>query len=231
MDLNNIDYEKLKKYEAIDLEHFLDENDFSQSQRLEIYKKITRERKTKVTNYVKKEGVKSIKEGVTYVHAFTQNLLKLEDNFSGSEFKILFYFCNLMQHGNILLINFNQTVLAKDLNMSQANVSKCLTKLKAKDVLIEKNGHTFINSNLFLKGQYHSLNKDRRAYVKEAQGENTMYDSVYNFDKVSSKNEDREKPKSKKVKKLKPAEKFKIEEKPEDLLFFNDEKNGEEVPF
>ena len=231
MDLYDLDFEKLKKYDAIDLEQFLDDNDFTTAQRLEIYKKITREKKTKVTNFVKKEGVKSIKEGVVYVHAFTQNLMKLEDNFSGAEFKILFYFCNLMQHGNILLINFSQSALAKDLNMSQANVSKCLKKLKEKKVLIEKNGHTFINSNLFLKGQYHSLNSDRRKYVKDAQGENTMFDSVYNFNKVSSKNEEKEAKKEEKLPELKPAEKFQIVEKEEDLLIFDEEENSTEVPF
>lgn len=77
--------------------------------------------------------------------------------------------------------------------MSTSNVSKCMTKLKQKNILIEDNDHTFINSNLFLKGQYHSLNKERRGYVKSAQGDNDTYDSVYNLKSVSSKNEKIEK--------------------------------------
>lgn len=65
-------------------------------------------------------------------------------------------------------------------------------EIKTKNILVEDNDHTFINSNLFLKGQYHSLNKERRDYVKSAQGDET-YDSVYNLKSVSSKNEKIEK--------------------------------------
>jgi len=184
MKLDELNKEAILKMDSVELEVFIEKNGLSQKQQIELYKIYNAERKANVKNYIKKEGVKSIAEGVTYVHAFTQNLMKLGDNISGAEFKILFYFCHLMQHGNLLLINFSQSALAKDLNMSQANISKCLKKLKEKGILIEENGHTFINSNLFLKGQYHSLNKDRREYVKQAQGKNTIFDSVYNLKTV-----------------------------------------------
>lgn len=220
--LADIEKEKVMKMTAIELEDFAEKNGLTEKQQLELYKTYSRERKANIKNFVKKEGVKSIKEGVTYVHAFTQNLMKLEDNLSGAEFKILFYFCNLMQHGNLLLINFSQSVLAKDLNMSQANISKCLKKLREKKILVDENGHTFINSNLFLKGQYHSLNKERRKYVVQAQGKNTIFDSVYNVKAVSSKNEELEKAEEL-AKGLKPAndeEELNIDDQNSDVLPF-----------
>jgi len=203
MKLDELNKESILKMDSIELEVFIEKNELSEKQQIELYKIYNAERKANVKNYIKKEGVKSIAEGVTYVHAFTQNLMKIGDNISGAEFKILFYFCHLMQHGNLLLINFNQKSLAEDTGMSQSNVSKSLKKLKEKGILIEDNGHTFINSNLFLKGQYHSLNKDRREYVKKAQGKNTIFDSVYNL---------------KAVKKTKKEE---LEEREESLKDFN----------
>lgn len=220
MKLDDLNKELVLKMSSIELESFIEKNGLTEKQQVELYKFYNRERKANIKNFVKKEGVKSIKEGVTYVHAFTQNLMKLEDNLSGSEFKILFYFCDLMQHGNLLLINFSQSVLAKDLNMSQANISKCLKKLREKKILIEENGHTFINSNLFLKGQYHSLNKERRQYIVQAQGKNTIFDSVYNL-KVSSKNEEKERA----------AELAKGFASNEELNFEEDEKFENTLPF
>lgn len=223
MKLDDLNKELVLKMSSIELESFIEKNGLTEKQQIELYKFYNRERKANIKNFVKKEGVKSIKEGVTYVHAFTQNLMKLEDNLSGSEFKILFYFCDLMQHGNLLLINFSQSVLAKDLSMSQANISKCLKKLREKKILIEENGHTFINSNLFLKGQYHSLNKERRQYIVQAQGKNTIFDSVYNL-KVSSKNEEKERA-------AELAKGFTSPASNEELKFEEDEKFENTLPF
>lgn len=191
MKLDDLNKELVLKMTSIELEDFIEKNGLTEKQQIELYKFYNRERKANVKNFVKKEGVKSIKEGVVYVHAFTHNLRKIEDNISGAEFKIIIYLCEVMQHGNIL-ISFSQAKLAKDLNMSPSNVSKCLTKLKNKNILVEENGHTYINSNLFLKGQYHSLNKERRSHVKAAQGSSDCFDSVYNLKSVSSKNEEKE---------------------------------------
>ena len=191
MKLDELNKNSIAEMSSIELEEFIEKNELTEKQQLEIYKIYNRERKANVKNILKKEGVKSIKEGVVYVHAFTQNLRKIEDNLSGAEFKIIIYLCEIMQHGNIL-VGFSQKKLAEDLGMSTSNVSKCLKKLKEKGILVEDQGHTYINSNLFLKGQYHSLNKERRGYVKSAQSENTIFDSVYNLKTVSSKNEEKE---------------------------------------
>lgn len=220
MKLDELNKDSILKMTSIELEDFIEKNELSEKQQLEIYKIYNRERKANVKNIIKKEGIKSIKEGVVYVHAFTQNLRKLDDNLSGAEFKIIIYLCEIMQHGNIL-ISFSQKKLANDLNMSTSNVSKCLAKLKKKNILVEDNDHTYINSNLFLKGQYHSLNKERRGYVKSAQGESDMYDSVYNLKTVSSKNEEKEKAEEL-AKDLKPAN---------EELHFDDNQESDVIPF
>ena len=72
-----------------------------------------------------------------------------------------------------------------------------------------------------MKGQYHSLNKERRGYVKSAQGESDMYDSVYNLKTVSSKNEEKEKAEEL-AKDLKPAN---------EELHFDDNQESDVIPF
>lgn len=131
MKLDELNKDNILKMTSIELEDFIEKNELSDKQQLEIYKIYNRERKANIKNIMKKEGVKSIKDGVVYVHAFTQNLRKIEDNLSGAEFKIIIYLCEIMQHGNIL-VSFSQKKLAEDLKMSTSNVSKCMTKLKQK---------------------------------------------------------------------------------------------------
>ncbi|WP_251315713.1 replication protein, partial [Escherichia coli] len=134
---------------------------------LEIYSFYNRNRKDKITVNVKKERSSDIQPGIAYVHAFVDNLEKLGKNMSGAEYTIMIRLCKLMQHGN-LIASISQSALAEELGMSKSNVCKCWKKLINKGILIQDGKHTLINANLFLKGQYRTLNPTRKEYVQKS---------------------------------------------------------------
>lgn len=86
---------------------------------------------------------------------------------SGAEYTIMISLCKLMQHGNFIA-SISQSALAEELNMSKSNVCKCWKKLINKGILVLEGKHTMINANLFLKGQYRTLNATRKEYVKKS---------------------------------------------------------------
>ncbi|EIY9830781.1 TPA: MarR family transcriptional regulator [Escherichia coli] len=86
---------------------------------------------------------------------------------SGAEYTIMIRLCKLMQHGN-LIASISQSALAEELGMSKSNVCKCWKKLINKGILIQDGKHTLINANLFLKGQYRTLNPIRKEYVQQS---------------------------------------------------------------
>lgn len=92
---------------------------------------------------------------------------KTRKNMSGAEYTIMIRLCKLMQHGN-LIASISQSALAEELNMSKSNVCKCWNKLINKGILVKEGKHTMINANLFLKGQYRTLNATRKEYVKKS---------------------------------------------------------------
>ena len=57
----------------------------------------------------------------------------------------------------------------KELGLAKSNVSYTFKKLRNKNILIENNGHLFMNSSLFQKGLSHSLTTERREHLKSAQ--------------------------------------------------------------
>ena len=64
-------------------------------------------------------------------------------------------------------------------------MSLVFKKLKKKGIIIDKDGDLFMNSNIFLKGQAHSINAKQRPNVKKAQGfvvvDKERFDNVYIF--------------------------------------------------
>ncbi|HID4134358.1 TPA: hypothetical protein ACXE8V_004802 [Pluralibacter gergoviae] len=163
----NIDYNKIMNSSNEEVEDYITRNDFSDKQKLEIYSFYNRNRKDKITVNVKRERSSDIQPGIAYVHAFVDNLEKLGKKMTGAEYTIMIRLCKLMQHGN-LIANISQSALAEELNMSKSNVCKCWKKLIKKGILIQDGKHTLINANLFLKGQYRTLNSERKEYVKKS---------------------------------------------------------------
>lgn len=126
----------------------------------------------KVTTIVQNEKKVSLKD--QFVMAFTSNLRALAElNISQNELKVITYILEVMEFGN--LISINQTSIAKELGLHKSNVSYTFKRLVEKNILIKKDGHTFMNSNLFAKGLNHSMNEERRANLQSAQVENEHF--------------------------------------------------------
>jgi hypothetical protein len=129
---------------------------------------------TQTFNLDKKATVKA-----DFVLAFTSNLRQLAElNISQNELKVITYILEVMEFGN--LISINQTVIAKELGVAKSNISYTFKKLRSKNILIENNGHLFMNSALFQKGLSHSLTTERRDNLKKSQatkiGDNKQLD-------------------------------------------------------
>ena len=85
-----------------------------------------------------------------FVLAFTSNLRQLAElNISQNELKVITYILEVMEFGNLICIN--QSAIAKELGLAKSNVSYTFKKLRNKNILIENNGHLFMNSSLFQK--------------------------------------------------------------------------------
>ncbi|AVT59760.1 hypothetical protein [Pectobacterium versatile] len=179
----SIDYNTIMNSSNEEVENYININHFTDKQKLEIYSFYNRNRKEKITVNVRKEHSSDIQPGIAYVHAFLDNLEKLGKNMSGAEYTIMIRLCKLMQHGN-LIASISQSALAEELNMSKSNVCKCWKKLINKGILILDGKHTLINANLFLKGQYRTLNGARKEYVKKSlrttsEGVENVFSTVY----------------------------------------------------
>ena len=117
---------------------------------------------------IKKEKKVSITQ--PFVLAFTENLCALANlNISQNELKIITYVLKMMEFGN--LINLNQTVVAKQLNLQRSNVSYNFKKLKQKGIFVENEGHLYMNSNLFTKGLSHNLNDEKKENLKKSKSD------------------------------------------------------------
>ncbi|EIF9717487.1 hypothetical protein LF152_002794 [Salmonella enterica] len=190
----SIDYNTIMTSSSEQVEYYINKNDFTDKQKLEIYSFYNRNRKDKITVNVKKERSSDIQPGIAYVHAFVDNLEKLGKNMSGAEYTIMIRLCKLMQHGN-LIASISQSALAEELGMSKSNVCKCWKKLINKGILIQDGKHTLINANLFLKGQYRTLTPTRKEYVQKSlrtasEGIEDVFVTVYK-DTIFTKNEEK----------------------------------------
>ena len=109
------------------------------------------------------------KKDVDYVHMFTKNFQQLAElDISKNELKVIARILNIMEFGNCFHIS--QAKLCRELDIKKSNMSLVFKKLKKKGIIIDKEGDLFMNSNIFLKGQAHSINAKQRPNVKKAQG-------------------------------------------------------------
>ncbi|WP_250218512.1 DNA-binding protein [Escherichia coli] len=127
---------------------------------------------------------------------FTKNFQQLAElDISKNELKVIARILNIMEFGNCFHIS--QAKLCRDLDIKKSNMSLVFKKLKKKGIIIDKDGDLFMNSNIFLKGQAHSINAKQRPNVKKAQGfvadEKERFENIYTFrsDTDESNNMDR----------------------------------------
>lgn len=149
--------------------------DFSK-EALEEINKLQESGDVKVTTIVQADKKVSLKE--QFVMAFTSNLRALAElNISQNELKVITYILEVMEYGN--LISINQTSIANELGLHKSNVSYVFKKLVAKNILVKKDGHTFMNSNLFAKGLNHKITEERRNNLRSAQVEDENFKRTF----------------------------------------------------
>ncbi|GKV80614.1 hypothetical protein PEC106664_13880 [Pectobacterium carotovorum subsp. carotovorum] len=186
-----IDFKHLPELSSFQLQQYIDDNNFTPEQRLQIFEHYHSKHKDTTNIYQRKENIKSIKKDVDYVHLFTKNFECLAElDITKSELKVIAKILNKMEFGN--LFHISQAALCRDLDIGKSNMSLIFKKLKTKGIIIDKDGDLFMNSNIFLKGQAHSINMRQRPNVKKAQGFNAnnepAFDNVYTFNQKNDSN-------------------------------------------
>lgn len=151
------------KIERQQLNTYLNQYDLSPEEKLSVYEfhsENLRQNKNIVIKEEKINNFKSISDNVDYVHVFPKNLKKLiiEYGLTSNELLVTVEIMeSMLSHGN-LLINFSQKKLCELTNINKSTMSKVFRSLREKKVLIENdNGHTYLNSVIFLKGLPHKL--------------------------------------------------------------------------
>ena len=109
-----IDFKHLHELSSFQLQQYLDDNDFTPEQRLQIFEHYHSRHKDTTNVYQRKENIKSIKKDVDYVHLFTKNFECLAElDITKSELKVIAKILNKMEFGN--LFHISQATLCRDL--------------------------------------------------------------------------------------------------------------------
>jgi len=191
--MTQIDFQSLSSLSPFQLTQYIDDHHFTNEQKVQIFEHYHSTHKNVTNIYSRKENIKSIKKDVDYVHMFTKNFQQLAElDISKNELKVIARILNIMEFGNCFHIS--QAKLCRDLDIKKSNMSLVFKKLKNKGIIIDRDGDLFMNSNIFLKGQAHSINAKQRPNVKKAQGftvdEQGKFENVYTFRPDSEDNSD-----------------------------------------
>lgn len=182
--MKNIDFKMIERMTSEQLQNYIDKNNFTDKQCLEIYQHHNKNHKKEMQYIARKEGIKSIASGIDYVHIFTKNFEQLADmDISSNELRVIAKILNKMEFGNCFHVS--QAKLCNELKIKKSNMSIIFKKLKSKGIIIDKDGDLFLNSNIFLKGQYHTINEKQRPNVQKAQvfnvDDNPVFSNVYSY--------------------------------------------------
>ncbi|WP_338504454.1 DNA-binding protein [Erwinia aphidicola] len=191
--MTKIDFQSLSSLSPFQLTQYIDDHHFTNEQKVQIFEHYHSTHKDITNIYSRKENIKSIRKDVDYVHMFTKNFQQLAElDISKNELKVIARILNIMEFGNCFHIS--QAKLCRDLDIKKSNMSLVFKKLKNKGIIIDREGDLFMNSNIFLKGQAHSINAKQRPNVKKAQvftvDEKETFENVYTFRPDSDDNRD-----------------------------------------
>ncbi|CRY75412.1 DNA-binding protein [Yersinia intermedia] len=188
--MTTIDFTTINDLSPFELKLYIDDHDFTSEQKVQIFEHYHSTHKDITNIYSRKENIKSIKKDIDYVHMFTRNFQQLADlDISKNELKVIARILNIMEFGNCFHIS--QAKLCRDLDIKKSNMSLVFKKLKGKGIIIDRDGDLFMNSNIFLKGQAHSINAKQRPNVRKAQefvvDDKETFENVYTFRTDSDK--------------------------------------------
>lgn len=107
-----------------------------------------------------------------FVVAFIDNLQVLADlGLSSRQIKVMLYILKAMEFGNLVMLSAKQ--MGADLGIDKSNVSRDLKALKTKGVIVENNGHTYVNANLFAKGLKGGMGPERTQHLHAAKSDHS----------------------------------------------------------
>lgn len=190
--MTTIDFTAVNDLSPFELKLYIDDHDFNNEQKVQVFEYYYSTHRDTTNIYTRKENIKSIKKDIDYVHMFTRNFQQLADlDISKNELKVIARILNIMEFGNCFHIS--QAKLCRELDIKKSNMSLVFKKLKSKGIIIDRGGDLFMNSNIFLKGQAHSINAKQRPNVRKAQkfnvNENVVFENVYTFHTETSIND------------------------------------------
>lgn len=157
---------KISKNEEQDLLKLFDS--LNTAQQLKMARNIIEGKKINSSTNITAEDSKTVSFDQPFVYQFTSNFRVLSDmDISKNEMRVLSYILELMDYGN--LINVSQASICKELKIASGNMSNIFKKLKEKGVLIDREGHLFVNSNIFAKGITNKTDFNRKQNLLAAQ--------------------------------------------------------------
>jgi hypothetical protein len=103
---------------------------------------------------------KKVKVNTQFVMLFYAAIAKLIDQkkLNLSDVRVLLGICEIARFGN--LISLNQTSLANQLGMKKQNMSKCIIKLTAENIIIKSEFGLFLNPTLIVKGNFSKIDPE-----------------------------------------------------------------------
>lgn len=157
---------KISKNEEQDLLKLFDS--LNTAQQLKMARSLIEGKKINSSTNITTEDNKTVSFDQPFVYQFTSNFRVLSDmDISKNEMRVLSYILELMDYGN--LINVSQASICKELKIASGNMSNIFKKLREKGVLIEREGHLFVNSNIFAKGITNKTDFNRKQNLLAAQ--------------------------------------------------------------
>ncbi len=160
---------KILSVEEIDAMGLLSEDQIEQT------KNLTKNGNVEMNTIVRRSRA-TVKED--FVIAFINNLQMLADlGLSSRQIKVMLYMLKQMEYGNLLMLSQKQ--MEQDLKIDKGNLSRDIKSLRTKKVLVDVNGHMYVNSNLFIKGLKGGMSKERIESLVNAKDEfNGAYKST-----------------------------------------------------
>lgn len=148
------------------------------NKKIEFIEEYAREVNIKSTTTIQKDKKLSIQN--EFVITFLDNFDKIITDYkiTNSEMRVILYMLKKMEFGNLLILK--QTSVCDALDIKKANMSNIFKKLKDKKILIEdEDKNLYINSNIFMKGLPHKLNKEKINTLKLSQYEDETIKKSY----------------------------------------------------
>lgn len=102
----------------------------------------------------------------TFSLLFHSNLKYLiqEYNLKTTEIVALLQINEYMQYGNLIQMSYSK--LARDIGIDPRNITRTIKKLKACKIIIEKDGNSYINPQVIIKGRFRKKDEESNELIE-----------------------------------------------------------------